>query len=571
MATLGDKPKPLLKPRFVLTDRPKEPFAKRLAMLRQERDYHVEDWKEISTYIRPRRGLFTREEQRKRRSQNALLQNEAMFASRTCGNGMMSGISSQARPWFRLTTPDPALAEFSSVKQWLYEVTSLFRYILSVSNFYASRKQVYPDVADFGTAVTIIDPDYDDVVRFTVIPPGQYCLATDHKDRVNTLYREFSMTVFQVVERFGLENCSSYVRDRYDRGAYDELVDIVHVIEPNMQQVRGLKGPLGMPYVCVYYEVNSSADKLLSFKGYPIWPVASPRWDVQSGEVYGTGCGFMALPDAKGVQVLERRKAQAIDKLVTPPTQAPAGVAAGNVNHLPGGTTILPQVTAQGGPAIRPIYEQSAQGITAVRGEIDGHTDRIHRAYFSDLFLMLAQSDRREITAREIDERHEEKLLQLGPVLESVHGEDLNIVIDNLFHWCAEAKILPPPPKEVQGVELKVEFISILAQAQKAVAVGGIERLVGFVGNLAAARPDVLDKVDFDQAIDEYSDSLGTPPALVRSDDAVKEIRAANAAAAQQAQAAAAMPAAAQSAKVLSEARTSDGGSILDQVLGINQ
>lgn len=567
----GDKDKPLPKPRFVLTDRPKDPFQKRLSTLKSEREPYLQDWREISEFIRPARGLYTKEEQRRRRSSSSIINNTPLQASRTLGSGMMSGITSPARPWFRLTTPDPSLAEFASVKGWLHDVTRRIQTVLAASNFYNSRQILYPDVGDFGNAAVIIDDDFDDVVRFTVIPPGQYCLATNAKDRIDTLYREYAMTVLQVVGRFGYAQCSSFVRDAYDRGSYDTLVDIVHVIEPNMQQVRDLKGPLGMPYICVYYEAKSSENKLLSFKGYPDLRLAAPRWDVQAGETYGLGCGWVALPDAKSLQVLERRKAQAIDKLVTPPTQAPAGVTGNNVNHLPGGTTILPAAIAQGAAAIRPIYEQNPSGITAIRGEIDSGETRINRAYYADLFLMLSQSDRRDITAREVEERHEEKLLALGPVLERLHTEDLNIVINAVFSRMASVNILPPPPKELQGVELKIEYVSILAQAQRAVTVGGIERLAGFVGNLAAAFPTVLQKLDADQIVDEYADALGTPPAIVKSDDAVKEERDALAAQAQQQQAMAAMPAAAQSAKVLSEARTSDGGSILDQVLGVNQ
>lgn len=567
------------KPRFLLTDRPAEPFQKRLSALKNERTPYEGDWREISQFIRPTRGLWTKEEQRQRRSNSSIINNTAMLASRTLGAGMMSGITSPARPWFRLTTGDPARDEAAGVKAWLHIVTRRIQHVLASSNFYTSRQQIYPDVGDFGTGVVLIDDDFDNIVRFTVLPVGQYWLATDKNDRVDTLYREIGMTVLQMVRKFGYQNCSTTVRNMYDRSMYDQLVKVTHVIEPNLQQVRGIAGPRGMPYVCVYFETEGNEDKLLSFKGYPDLRIAAPRWDVQAGEVYGTGCGWYALPDAKGLQTLERRKAQAIDRMVTPPTQSPAGV--NGINHLPGGNTVLPQVAAQGAAAIRPIYEQNPSGITAIRGEIEAGETRINSAYYADLFLMLANSDRREITAREIEERHEEKLLALGPVLERQHNEDLNINIDAVFNRIVDVSkpmwaqgrdgVIPPPPKEIAETELKVEYVSILAQAQRAVTVGGIERLMGFGGNLAGVKPEILDKFDFDQVVDEYADALGTPPAIVRSDDDVKKQRDAAAAAAQQAQAAAMMPQAAQSAKLLSEARTSDGGSILDQVLGVNQ
>jgi len=49
--------------------------------------------------------------------------------------------------------------------------------------------------------------------------------------------------------------------------------------------------------------------------------------------------------------------------------------------------------------------------------------NRIERSFYVDLFLMLANSDRRQITAREIEERHEEKMLMLGPVLQRLNDE----------------------------------------------------------------------------------------------------------------------------------------------------
>ena len=87
--------------------------------------------------------------------------------------------------------------------------------------------------------------------------------------------------------------------------------------------------------------------------------------------------------------------------------------------------------------------------------------------------------------------------------------------------------LIPEAPPELQGQPLKVEYISLMAQAQKLVGVGGVEKFAGFVGSLMAAtqNPDILDKVDYDQMIDVYGELSGINPSIVRSDDAVAEIR----------------------------------------------
>jgi len=107
-----------------------------------------------------------------------------------------------------------------------------------------------------------------------------------------------------------------------------------------------------------------------------------------------------------------------------------------------------------------------------------------------------------------------------------VHGEFLEGLIDRSFDQLVARERIPEAPEELQGQELKVEFISSLAMAQRAVATGSIERLMGFVGGLKEiGYENVTDKFDADQAVDEYGSLIGVPPRLVVPDDAVAEVR----------------------------------------------
>ena len=84
---------------------------------------------------------------------------------------------------------------------------------------------------------------------------------------------------------------------------------------------------------------------------------------------------------------------------------------------------------------------------------------------------------------------------------------------------------LPPPPSEIGNKQLKVEFISILAQAQQSKGIAAIERMVQFTTGLAAAYPVALDKLNSDEAIEQMAEMYGTPPGLINSDEKVEEIR----------------------------------------------
>ena len=232
------------------------------------------------------------------------------------------------------------------------------------------------------------------------------------------------------------------------------------------------------------------------------------------------------------MQLEQRRKAQAIDKLVNPPMTAPSSLRNQRASLLPGDVTYVD--IAQGQQGFAPAYQINPR-INELMMDIQENQGRIRRAFFEDLFLMIANDTRSNITAREIQERHEEKLLMLGPVLERLNDELLDPLIDRTFNIMMKFEMIPPPPKELQGMDLSVEYISVMAQAMKMVGISSIERTMQFAGQLAQAKPEVLDKINFDQAIDEYGAMLGAPPSLILDDETVAKIRA-DRAQAQQAQ-----------------------------------
>ena len=147
---------------------------------------------------------------------------------------------------------------------------------------------------------------------------------------------------------------------------------------------------------------------------------------------------------------------------------------------------------------------------------------------------MLASLDRRQITATEIDERKEEKLLALGPVLENFNQDLFDPFIDISFNLAEKQGLLPPPPEELQGAELKVEYISIMAQAQKLVGVSANDRFLGVIGASAQYKEEVVDKIDFDALIDKYGDQLSIQTDIIKPTEEAQKVRQARMQQAQQ-------------------------------------
>jgi len=514
-------------------------YNKRLLNLRTERSSFIPTWQELSDYHLAHRGRFLTSDRNKGYKRNTKQQNNhSRLALRTLASGMMAGITSPARPWFRLGTADRELKDNPAVKEWLHEVQTIIYSVFSKSNVYNTLHTVYAELGCFGTACMGLFEDFDDVVRGKVYTVGSYMLATNGKDEVDTFYREYELRVAQLVSEFGIDNVSQPVRQQFESGNTEAWVKLVHVIEPNDKRDHNSPMARDKKYRSVYYErggQTQSADMFLLRSGFDDFPILAPRWDVTGEDIYATDCpGMTALGDTKVLQLGERRSFQAIDKVVNPPLQGPSSLRNKVGTSLRSGDIIWLDATGQG---LKSVYDFRPD-LAAMEVKIEKAEQRVSRAFYEDLFLMLANSDRRQITAREVAEKHEEKLLMLGPVLERLQNELLDPLIDRTFNLLNEGGVFPPAPDELLNQELRVEYISVLAQAQQLVSIGGIERVTGFVESLAQVWPEARHKIDAFEAIDSYSNAVGTPPEIVRSDsDAAQLVQQDQQAAAAQQQA----------------------------------
>lgn len=535
-----------------------------------ERD-HLEvkrHYQDLQEYLTPRRGRWLMTDRNKVPQYTKIINNAGTRASRTLASGMMAGITSPARPWFRLRTGDRDLDEYPAVKGWLDQVRTLMMEIFSGSNVYNALHTLYGEQGVFGTGGQLLLQDFQDVIRAYPTTVGSYMLGVNNRMVADIVGREVPMTVRQVVAEFGLDNVSTAVRQLYDKSAYNETVPVRHVVLPNAETHGGLPDR-GMAYQSVYWEKGSDKEEYLRQTGFREFPGQYPRWDVVGVEPYGFGPGTIALGDVRQLQEQEKQKGKGLHKMVNPPLQAPSTMQeAGPINSMPGGVSWYDATT--GGKGASPLYQVNLD-INSLRGDMQEVEIRISEAFYEPLFLMLAQSDRRQITAREIEERHEEKLLMLGPVLERLHNELLDPLIDRTYAIAQRAGILPPIPPELEAegvTDLGVEYISMMAQAQKAVGAASIERTFGFAGNLVAIFPEARHKLDALEAIEAYAEMNGAPAGVVRSKEEAEALMAQEAQAAQAAMQQQQMATEAANAKVLADTKVGDANA-LERVLGV--
>lgn len=528
----------------------------RWGQLSADRSSWFEHWRELAHWTLPRSGRFldtsaSHNPNRGDKKHTHILNNTAQRAVGIATAGLMSGASSPARPWFKLRTPYDDLNERPAVKGWLDLVEKRMREVFNGSNTYRTTRQLYQELLVFGTGGDIILDDFDTVMHHYPMTVGEYAIDTNDKGTVDTVYRKFDMRVGQLVQKFGYAQCSQHVRNMYDRKTLNAWVPVLHAIEPRRERNPLMADNKNMPWSSCYYEIAGQDQDYLKESGFQIFPALVPRWETRASDVYGSSPGMMALGDTKSLQHLELRSAQGLDFMSLPPLQSPANT---KVNMTPGSVTYVD--TTGGGIKKLMDVDFAVEKVMQKGQQIEG---RVERAYYVDMFLLIIGDQRTQpATAREVAERHEEKLLMLGPVLESLHDEMLSPLIEIAFAYMLRSGLIPPPPRELQAVPLTVQFVSLLAQAQRLVGLQSIDRLLGTVVNAASAMPQLasmLDKIDTDQMIDVYADTLGVDPTLIIADDQVAFIRAERQQQQQQQMAAEAAPGLARAGKDLAETR----------------
>lgn len=544
----------------------KEQLLKQVALLNNDRSSFEPHWRELSDFINPRgsRFLVTDVNRNDRRNSKAV-DPTATLANRTLSSGMMSGITSPARPWFKLATPDPDMMDYGPVKLWLEAVQRRMNEVYNKSNLYQSLPLLYSSLGTYSTGAMAVLEDDEDVIRTMMFPIGSYYLANSARGSVDTCYRKFTMTVRQLVMEFGMSNVSTSVKGLWESGSYETWIEVIHAVYPNIDRDTGKLDSKNKRVKSVYFEVGGDNDKLLRESGFDEFPIMAPRWEVNGEDVYGSSCpGMIALGQVKALQLEQKRKSQLIDKATNPPMVGPTSLKNQRVSLLPGDITYIDQMTGQDG--LKPAYLVNPNTADLL-ADIQDTRQMINSAYFVDLFMMLQNINTRSMPVEAVIEMKEEKLLMLGPVLERLNDECLNPLIDRTFSIMARKNLLPPPPDVLQGMPLKIEYISVMAQAQKSIGLSSLSSTVGFIGQLAQVKPEALDKLDTDQAIDAFAEMSGVSPTVIVPQEQVNQIRQDRAQQQQQQQAMAMGMAAAQGAKTLSEAQTADP-SVLTAISG---
>ena len=502
-------------------------------------------WAQLAEYVLPRRYHWLITANRMNRGHpinNAIIDSTATLAMQICAAGLWTGLTSPSRPWFKLGIGLPWVELDKDGQDWLEDTESKIYTVLAQSNTYNVLAQAFQDIVTFGTAPVIVYEDDEDIIRCFLPCAGEYYLSAGSRLSIDTLYREFTLTVSQIVEMFDLAACPEDVRGLWTTGGGSLEMEFVvaHAIEPNFA-ISGRSGhgpgitvvPGHYRFREIYWLKGHRSAAPLSKRGFHESPFMVGRWSVVSNDAYGRSPAMDALPDTKQLQRETLRKGEFIEKLVRPPMGAnpelknePASIIAGNVTYVN---------TDGSKKGFYPLFEVQPAALTPMIADIKEIQDRINRCFFVDIFMAISRMEgvqpRNEL---ELTKRDLERLQVLGPFINLFETEFAGPLIQRIMNILERRKLLKPMPPSLQNIPLKIDYVSIMKLAQqgseavalKDMAVTGAQ---ASEAAQAAGLPNPLRIVNWDKWYRKYGSASNAPPDIYFTDDEVKQNDAARA------------------------------------------
>lgn len=553
----------------------RERAEQRVESMKALRKPYEDDYREIARLALPSKSEFLTAggaQSLKRRANMSKQDTAGRIAGRTLVNGMATGLSSNSRPWFKTGISDLDLMEFQPVKEWLFHVQTEIYWLFAKTNYYDANKVAYAQLGHMGTGVNFGLEHDKYLAVWHPLEAMEYWIAQDDGLRVNSCAREVIMTVDQMVNSFPWRKLTPHVRNAYNKGNVHQLVKVMCLVEYNKDRDSDYWDLGNKQWRSIWWEAGNDSKKdedLLRLSGFDSKPFSAPRWETTGAQVYSDSApAWDALPDLRELELMGRRYGRAMDNLVKPALGIPAGLQQTPLSLDPGSMNFINELQGK----IAPLIQPDANTLIGIEKGREWLTRRVNQLFYADLWMAITEMEGiQPKNEQELLYRNEEKLTQLGPVVDRVNIEKLEADIDRAYSISQNLGRIRPAPKEMAGQGLQIEFISILAQAQRAAANTQIERIARFTGFLTEQFPDAALKFDAQQAIDEFAQNTGVTPKIIRSDEVVAKLIEQQQQAQQMKQMQEMAPAvrdAAQGAELLSRTQTGPDRSMLDQLMG---
>lgn len=467
----------------------------------------------------------------------------AADALNTLASGMLGWTTPTEAPWFKWEPHEGMDSE--PVKDWLADCTRIAHRALANSNFYSASHLSLLSLGCYGTAALFLESLPGKPLHFREWPIGSFVCAESHDGTVDRVYRSFTLTARQAVDKWA-DKAPAKCHEDVKMNRAQNRHSFIHAIYPrtDSERQKGANAQEAMPFAsCVIYEADKTIVEEGGFDSLPVFVSRWQRWSDESP--WGVSPAMWSIAGIRGVNVMEYILT-GIAKVTLQPRVITKTGATAHIDMTAGGVTQVRDM------ADKPETwgEPDAKYNTGFQ-LLERQEERVRRAFHTRLFESISGIDR-EMTATEILARQREQVGRVAPAFSLYSSERLNPVLERVFMLLFQAGRFPEPPQEafVSLPDGRARLIfprtvqtSRLSMAIDSMAQDAISSTLATFGDLLQLRPDLLDNVELDQAFRGVARAKGLEYLRSESDrDKLREQRAQEAQAAQLAEFAAKQP-----------------------------
>lgn len=462
---------------------------------------------------------------------NCLYDSRATLALKESACGFHSKLTSAVNKWFDFTTMDPSKMS-GDVERYFKKCSDIQYDVINSSNWNETILEGYTDDLWAGTAPICTEEDHRDHVRYTSVPVQQCSYERDYRGEICGVFRRFKYTALQIASRWP-NNIPSDVQDCIKDEKWYQKFDLIHYTGPRDIRDVSKKDTGNMSYRSVW--IYPKCEHKLSESGFMSNPYAVLEFWLQSGDDMAYSPAMDVLASIKLANAQKRTILRRAMKDADQASATPARFWLGRFSQNPNAMNYYDKtkynredyfnIPTGGDPKLSVEMMEMEQAL-------------IDRGFFLDLFKAMTNVSK-DMNNPEVNQRITEALELIGPVVGRMTKQIGNAQI-RTFEILNQRLLFPPPPREIldeQGnIDLGVVFLSPLAKAQRAAALGGLTTWLQIVNAVKGIVPDAGDNVDGDRIVIGSADFLNVDPTFVKEKRKVEEIRKANAKAQQQEQ-----------------------------------
>lgn len=485
-------------------------------------------WEEIAERVLPRQIGFMGERTDGEKKTQKVFDSKPMIALERFAAVMDSMLTPRAQRWHNLKTTDEALNRDFQVQDWFYKVNNILysaRYAPR-ANFAGQNFERWTSVGAFGTGSLFTDFEPGEGLRYRCVNLRDTYFLENHQGVIDTVFRKFCYTARQAQQRFGDKMLPERIKKALENPAQqDRKFDFLHLVAPRQDFDPNRADARGKPYGSWYIALD---DKQLVAPagGYTSFPYSVSRYVTAPDEVYGRSPAMSALPDIKMLNEMAKTDIRAVHKLIDPPIllhdDGILGGGAMTVNLKPGGLNVG-GVNRNGQAMMQPFGTGARVDINEQK--MEQRRQSIDDAFLVTLFQILVETPR--MTATEALIRAQEKGMLLTPTMGRQQSEALGPLIERELDLLMFHKVLPPMPDVLveAGGEYEIIYDSPMSRMQRAEELVGVQRTMELLAPFAQIDPTVLDLFDRDELARLTAEVSGVPTPVLRSPEALKELR----------------------------------------------